>query len=71
MLLFQELAISVTKLGDRVAPWLKIRLGSEPSVSKIITALDKLVYDDGISKDKVGCTSNCKVFFKKDISGIL
>ncbi|XP_063423324.1 centrosomal protein of 70 kDa-like isoform X1 [Mytilus trossulus] len=50
----QELAISVNKLGDRVAPWLKIRLGSEPSVSKIITALDKLVYDDGISKDKDG-----------------
>lgn len=50
----QELAISVNKLGERVAPWLKIRLGAEPTVAKIITAVDKLVYDDGITKDKDG-----------------
>lgn len=36
-----------------MAPWLKIRLGAEPTVAKIITAVDKLVYDDGITKDKV------------------
>jgi hypothetical protein len=50
---FQELSISVTKLGDRVAPWLKIRLSGAPTISKIITAVDKLVYDDGVSTDKV------------------
>jgi hypothetical protein len=40
---------TVTKLGDRVAPWLKIRLSGAPTISKIITAVDKLVYDDGVS----------------------
>ena len=71
---FQELSISVTKLGDRVAPWLKIRLSGVPTVSKIITAVDKLVYDDGVSTDKVNSltcnkyiksytTNNCEFIF--------
>jgi hypothetical protein len=71
---FQELSISVTKLGDRVAPWLKIRLSGAPTISKIITAVDKLVYDDGVSTDKVNSlicnkyiksysTNNCEFIF--------
>ena len=64
---FQELSISVTKLGDRVAPWLKIRLSGAPTISKIITAVDKLVYDDGVSTDKVNSLT-CNKYIKSYIT---
>ncbi|XP_055997499.1 centrosomal protein of 70 kDa-like isoform X2 [Ostrea edulis] len=50
----QELQISMNKLGERVAPWLKIRLSGDPSMAQIITAVDKIVYDDGIIREKDG-----------------
>ncbi|KAK3105874.1 hypothetical protein FSP39_007585 [Pinctada imbricata] len=50
----QELQISVNKLAQRVAPWLKIHLSGEATLERIIGAVDKLVYDDGIVKEKDG-----------------
>ncbi|XP_078333216.1 centrosomal protein of 70 kDa-like isoform X2 [Crassostrea virginica] len=50
----QELQISINKLGERVAPWLKIRLSGDPSMTQIISAVDKIVYDDGIIREKDG-----------------
>ncbi|XP_062566373.1 centrosomal protein of 70 kDa-like isoform X1 [Saccostrea cucullata] len=50
----QELQISLNKLGERVAPWLKIRLSGDPSMTQIIGAVDKIVYDDGIIREKDG-----------------
>ncbi|XP_069120708.1 centrosomal protein of 70 kDa-like isoform X2 [Argopecten irradians] len=49
-----ELQISLNKLGERIAPWLKIRLAGTASVPRIISAVDKLVYDDGITVEKDG-----------------
>lgn len=50
---FQELQISINRLGERVAPWLKIRMSGDPSMTQIISAVDKIVYDDGIIREKV------------------
>ncbi|XP_033731552.1 LOW QUALITY PROTEIN: centrosomal protein of 70 kDa-like [Pecten maximus] len=50
----EELQISLNKLGERIAPWLKIRLAGTASVPRIISAVDKLVYDDGITIEKDG-----------------
>ena len=55
--ILQELQISINKLGERVAPWLKIRLSGDPSMTQIISAVDKIVYDDGIIREKVMQTS--------------
>lgn len=49
----QELQLSMNRLGERVAPWLKIHLTGEPSIAQITSTVDRIVYDDGI-KDKVG-----------------
>ena len=38
----------MNRLGERVAPWLKIRLVGEPSIAQISETVDKIVYDDGI-----------------------
>lgn len=51
--IFQELQISINRLGERVAPWLKIRMSGDPSMTQIISAVDKIVYDDGIIREKV------------------
>ena len=56
-IILQELQISINKLGERVAPWLKIRLSGDPSMTQIISAVDKIVYDDGIIREKVMQTS--------------
>ncbi|XP_034321077.2 centrosomal protein of 70 kDa isoform X2 [Magallana gigas] len=50
----QELQISINRLGERVAPWLKIRMSGDPSMTQIISAVDKIVYDDGIIREKDG-----------------
>lgn len=50
----QELQLSVNKLSDRVAPWLKLRMTGDPTVSQILGVVDKLVFDDGIARDKDG-----------------
>lgn len=50
---FQELQISINRLGERVAPWLKIRMSGDPSMTQIISTVDKIVYDDGIIREKV------------------
>lgn len=50
---FQELQLSVNKLSDRVAPWLKLRMTGDPTVSQILGVVDKLVFDDGIAREKV------------------
>ena len=42
----------MNRLGERVAPWLKIHLTGEPSIAQITSTVDRIVYDDGI-KDKV------------------
>ncbi|KAJ8307215.1 hypothetical protein KUTeg_015299 [Tegillarca granosa] len=49
----QELQLSVNKLSDRVAPWLKLRMTGDPTVSQILGVVDKLVFDDGIARDKM------------------
>ncbi|XP_060562758.1 centrosomal protein of 70 kDa-like [Ruditapes philippinarum] len=46
----QELQMSINRLGDRCAPWLKIRLVGEPTMSQITSAVDKIVYDDGVEE---------------------
>jgi hypothetical protein len=52
----------MNKLGERVAPWLKIRLSGDPSLAQIITAVDKIVYDDGIIREKVSRDSiHCSI----------
>ncbi|KAK3607831.1 hypothetical protein CHS0354_031332 [Potamilus streckersoni] len=48
----EELQLSLNRLSERVAPWLKIHLTGEPSVSKIITAMDKLTYEDDVKAEK-------------------
>ncbi|XP_052699861.1 centrosomal protein of 70 kDa-like isoform X1 [Crassostrea angulata] len=50
----QELQISINRLGERVAPWLKIRMSGDSSMTQIISAVDKIVYDDGIIREKDG-----------------
>lgn len=45
--------MSINRLGERCAPWLKIRLVGEPTMSQITSAVDRIVYDDGV-EDKVG-----------------
>lgn len=50
----QELQISINRLGERVAPWLKIRMSGDPSMTQVISAVDKIVYDDGIIREKDG-----------------
>ena len=42
--------MSINRLGDRCAPWLKIRLVGEPTMSQITSAVDKIVYDDGVEE---------------------
>ncbi|KAL4229399.1 Centrosomal protein of 70 kDa [Mactra antiquata] len=49
----QELQMSINRLGERCAPWLKIHLVGEPSMSQITSAVDKIVYDEGI-EEQVG-----------------
>ncbi|XP_052807149.1 centrosomal protein of 70 kDa-like isoform X2 [Mya arenaria] len=44
----EELQMSINRLGERCAPWLKIRLVGEPTMAKITSAVDRIVYDDGI-----------------------
>lgn len=46
----QELQMSVNRLGERCAPWLKIHLVGEPTMSQVTSAIDKIVYDDGIEE---------------------
>lgn len=57
----------MNKLGERVAPWLKIRLSGDPSMAQIITAVDKIVYDDGIIREKV---RNEKVYYTSIVTGV-
>ncbi|XP_045210367.2 centrosomal protein of 70 kDa-like isoform X2 [Mercenaria mercenaria] len=49
----QELQMSINRLGERCAPWLKIHLVGEPTMSQITSAVDKIVYDDGV-EEQVG-----------------
>ena len=37
-----------------MAPWLKIRLQGDADLQRIMGAVDRLVYDDGIVREKVG-----------------
>jgi len=54
----QELQLSINRLGERCAPWLKIRLVGEPTMTQITSAVDRIVYDDGL-EDKVCNTITC------------
>ena len=54
----QELQLSINRLGERCAPWLKIRLVGEPTMTQITSAVDRIVYDDGL-EDKVCNTIIC------------
>lgn len=42
----------MNRLGERVAPWLKIHLMGEPSIAQITDTVDKIIYDDGV-EDRV------------------
>ncbi|KAL5011173.1 hypothetical protein ScPMuIL_013478 [Solemya velum] len=48
----QELQVTVNQLSERVAPWLKLNMTGEASVSRILDCLHQIVYDDGSAKHK-------------------
>ena len=50
MIINQELQLSINRLGERCAPWLKIHLVGPPTLAQITGAVDKIVYDDGIEE---------------------